>query len=196
MTLLILQTPTHLEHLFVPVLLFCLLLWLILYGARHVHNWWKGQSIMRDIIDELSATVRQTVPQLQKLTERDAGEHRVPGKWSKKEILGHLIDSASNNHQRFVRIQLSSELRMPDYDQEVWVATQNYQSERWEQLVQFWHHYNLHLIHVLHQIPDKKLGSVCFVGQNEPITFDILLKEYVEHLNHHLDQILIPEEPI
>jgi hypothetical protein len=109
--------------------------------------------------------------------------------WSKKEILGHLLDSASNNHQRFVRAQLSSEIKLPGYEQDVWVKTQGYQTESWEDLVHLWKLYNLHLLHVVGSIPADRLNSVCFIGENEPATLEFLICDYVRHLKHHLEQI-------
>jgi hypothetical protein len=109
--------------------------------------------------------------------------------WSVKEILGHLIDSASNNHQRFVRAQLSAELTIPDYEQNRWVSSQDYQSRPWGELIDLWVHYNHHLAHVIRRIPDAAAGVPCRLGKNEPITLTALVQHYLGHVRHHLEQI-------
>ena len=126
---------------------------------------------------------------------------RAPGKWSRKEIVGHLIDSASNNHQRFVRAQFTDDLLCASYDQETWVASQRYQSAPWRELVALWSGFNLHLARVIEAIPDEirsrprirhNLHEVAFrtVPANEPTTLEYFMRDYVAHLEHHLEQIL------
>jgi len=151
---------------------------------------WKGRARMLDALSEHKALVAQAMPRLLKISDAESALRSSPGKWSKKEILGHLIDSASNNHQRFVRAQLSSEIRLPEYEQEAWVRTQGYQAESWENLVHLWRLYNLHLLHVAQTIPDDRLTSLCFIGENEPVTLEFLVTDYVRHMKHHLDQLL------
>lgn len=79
-----------------------------------------------------------------------------------KQILGHLIDSASNNHQRMVRLQYSKDLLFfPDYrqDNDLWIALQDYQNADWANLIQLWKFYNLHIIHVIHSVDVTKLDN-------------------------------------
>jgi hypothetical protein len=151
---------------------------------------WKAKARMIDALREHKAAVAQAVPRLLKISEAESIVRPSSEKWSKKEILGHLIDSASNNHQRFVRAQLSSEIRLPEYEQEMWVKTQGYQGESWEDLVQLWRLYNLHLLHVAEAIPDERLKSLCFIGESEPVTLEFIVTDYVRHMKHHIDQIL------
>ena len=101
-----------------------------------------------------------------------------------------MIDSAANNHQRFVRAQLGQELAFPGYEQERWVAVQRYQDESWEALVALWQHYNQHLLHVMECVPGDQLSRRCVIGDNDPVTLEFLMKDYVVHLKHHLEQIL------
>jgi hypothetical protein len=110
-------------------------------------------------------------------------------KWSKKEILGHLIDSAANNHQRFVRAQLSKELSFPGYEQESWIRVQHYQTASWKDLISLWENYNRHIAHVISTMPADVLNNICIVGNGEPVTLLFLVEDYVRHMEHHLKQI-------
>ncbi|HEX2910667.1 MAG TPA: DinB family protein [Chloroflexia bacterium] len=138
----------------------------------------------------LERVIEVVVPTLQQVNEADSGRRAGPGQWSKKEILGHLIDSALNNHQRFVRIQLANNQHFPNYHQEDWVSLQNYQAENWEQLVNLWQSVNLHLLHVIQQIPQEKLSYTAVVGDGQPLTLGFLLNDYLEHLKLHLADLL------
>src|SRR5580765_1589333 len=88
-------------------------------------------------------------PRLAAISDSQAAVPRGQGKWSAKEIVGHLIDSASNNHQRFVRAQFTDDLVCAGYDQDSWVASQRYQSAPWDDLLALWVHFNLHLAPVM-----------------------------------------------
>ena len=101
-----------------------------------------------------------------------------------------MIDSAANNHQRFVRAQLGQELAFPGYERERWVAVQRYQDESWEALVALWQHYNRHLLHVMVRVPGEQWRRRCVIGDSNPVTLEFLMKDYVVHLKHHLEQIL------
>jgi hypothetical protein len=151
---------------------------------------WKGKARMKNALKEFESLLAGALPRLLSISDHESSDRPVPDKWSKKEVLGHLIDSASNNHQRFVRAQLSSEIRLPGYEQEAWVRTQAYQFESWDYLVQLWKFYNLHLLHVAAAIPESRLNSLCFIGENEPVTLEFLFTDYLQHLRHHLEQIL------
>ena len=110
--------------------------------------------------------------------------------WSRKQILGHLIDSAGNNHQRFVRAQLQREMTFPPYIQDRWVAAQGCDEREWADLVDLWRAYNRHLLHVASRIPEEALDNVCLVADNEPSTLRNHVIDYVVHMRHHLGQIL------
>lgn len=151
---------------------------------------WKGNRTMKKAVEEFRSIVDQASPEFEIISESDSSDKPAPDKWSKKEILGHLIDSAANNHQRFVRAQLSAELKLPGYEQELWVHTQRYQNESWGNLVHLWKSYNLHLLHLVSSIPETALRNYCFIGDNEPVTLEFLVEDYVKHLKHHVEQIL------
>jgi len=150
---------------------------------------------------EFGQTIDATTTNLLKLPVSDK---TTAGKWNRKQILGHLIDSAANNHQRFVRAQFTSDLNFPGYEQDNWVESQHYETESWENLVQLWTTYNRHLVHMLSVIPaetltrarvDYNLDKVAFkyVPASEPTTLEYFVRDYVDHLRHHLSQIFDDE---
>ncbi len=145
---------------------------------------------MRLIIDEFTNQIKTASEQLAQITDADAAQIPAPGKWSKKQILGHLIDSAANNHQRFVRVQLVDGLSLLGYAQNDWVEVQQYNRAAWSDLLALWKHYNQHLLHVIAQIPAEKLANTLRVGDGEPVTLRFLVEDYVRHLQNHLRQIL------
>jgi hypothetical protein len=165
-------------------------LWLLSIASKWIsEKIWKGKAKMQNTADELRALVAHASSRFESISEEESRIHPSEGKWSKREILGHLIDSASNNHQRFIRGQLGAEIRLPEYDQEAWVQTQVYQDESWNTLVRFWNFYNLHLIHIVENIPQEKLSTTCFIGDKPPVTLEFLITDYVRHLRHHLSKI-------
>src|ERR687889_2348450 len=93
---------------------------------------------MIDVARELRGEVAASLPRLRALTESDAGKDRGDGKWVRKEILGHLIDSAANNHQRFVRARAADPFVWPGYEQDAWVAAHGYRDRSWSELVELW----------------------------------------------------------
>jgi len=141
------------------------------------------------IADELEGLVETTVGRLRDVDDGAASRRPAPGKWSSKEILGHLVDSAANNHQRFVRAQYVAPLVFPRYEQDEWVSLQRYQESDWPGLVALWRVYNRHLAHVMRNIPADTLPVECRIGANEPATLHFLLEDYIDHMKHHLGQI-------
>lgn len=144
---------------------------------------------MQNLADELRSTVEDACVRFAAIPEEAAATGRHPGAWSSKEVLGHLIDSASNNHQRFVRMQMADYLEMPNYEQESWVRSQGYAQESWTNLVELWRRYNLHLAHVLSRVPQAALQNRCKIGDHEPMTLERIATDYLSHMRHHLEQI-------
>jgi hypothetical protein len=154
-----------------------------------------------DYIDDLRRTVRHAVPALARVTPEASAERPASGKWSPREIVGHLIDSASNNHRRFVLATVQDDLVFQGYAQDDWVAAQRYQDAPWDELVSLWASFNLHLARVMAAIPETvrtrertrhNLDQIAFnaVPIDRPATLDYFMRDYVEHLKHHLRQIL------
>lgn len=143
-----------------------------------------------DAVAELKKVLDTVPARLSAIGENGASEHRIRGKWSPKQILGHLIDSASNNHHRFVRAQIEKSLEMPGYTQNEWVSTQHYQERPWADLVTLWTSYNHHMLHLMVTAPDENLKIPCSVAGDLSGPLEFLMIDYVAHLEHHLNQIL------
>jgi DinB superfamily len=144
---------------------------------------------MSDAAEQLRTALVEARPKLNALSEAEAVRQGGTGKWVKKEILGHLIDSALNNHQRFVRAQLADRLVWPGYEQDAWVSVQSYRQRPWSELVELWDQLNRHLVHLVATVPPIRLATPCVIGGNEPVTLEWLMSDYVRHLRHHLSQI-------
>ena len=147
-------------------------------------------------IRELQAALRQEGALLD-IDDAAAAKPHAPGKWSRKEILGHLLDSAVNNHQRFLRAQIPAHLqggvlRIDGYQQEEWVRLQGYASRPWKELVALWVALNRHVLAVMDGVDRTKLGVSCVIGSHEPSSLEAVMVDYVGHVKHHLAQILSP----
>ena len=153
-----------------------------------------------DYVTELREVTERAAAQLLRVPAEVAAARPAPGKWSIKEIVGHLIDSASNNHQRFVRAQWTTDLVFPGYDQDAWVASQRYADAPWPDLVVLWLGFNRHLAWTMAAIPPHvreqarhphNLDVIGFraVPADQPATLDDFMRDYVEHLKHHLRQV-------
>ncbi len=145
--------------------------------------------MLEKVAGGLLRVVETAAESMKTFDETTVGLKPAPKKWSAKEILGHLIDSAANNHQRFVRAQQTEELVFPKYEQDPWVALQGYQNRPWSELVELWLLYNRHLAHVIQRVPKDKLEMPCRIGSAEAVTLGFLIDDYLAHLQHHLPQI-------
>jgi DinB superfamily len=112
------------------------------------------------------------------------------GGWSKREILGHLIDSALNNHQRFVRASLDGSYAGPSYQQQGWVNMHGYGSMEWPVLLDHWRAQNELLCEVVDRIPEDRLNAECRIGDSAPMTLQALVEDYLSHLEGHVGQIV------
>lgn len=130
-----------------------------------------------------------TIPtKLKAISEAEFYHKPTPDKWSKKEVMGHLIDSAANNLQRFIRGQYE-ESPVIFYDQNQWVNLQDYQAEDSAAIITLWEVNNRHLARVIAKIPESSLSRMCIGKDGKPLTLAFLIQDYLTHLEHHLDQI-------
>src|ERR1700731_3226452 len=144
---------------------------------------------MRELGEKLRSLVEAAEPRLREINERERSQPILAGGWSRKQVLGHLIDSASNNHQQFVRAALQTSLDFPGYDQDGCVRVQAVEEAQWPLLVALWADYNRYLAHVIAHLPAPKLETLCRIGTDEPVTLQFLVEDYLRHLLHHLGQI-------
>ena len=156
---------------------------------------------MQDFLNDFSKTIDDSYERLSHISPEESGKPRAEGKWSPREIIGHLIDSASNNHQRFVRAQFTDDLVFAGYEQEGWVRVQDYQREDWSGLLNLWKLYNKHIHHVMSLVPDEARTKLRYkhnlhqiasdkLSENDPVTLEWFMRDYVDHMKKHLAQIL------
>jgi hypothetical protein len=145
---------------------------------------------MEKLSDKIRATIEHAKPVLLGISPDFASIKPAPEEWSKKQILGHLIDSALNNHQRCVRGGYNAAEQFPPYNQNRWVEIQGYQERDWVDLINLWELNNLHLCQVLDRLPLKDLDNLCNIGRESPVTLGFVMEDYLRHLKMHLDQIL------
>jgi hypothetical protein len=155
---------------------------------------------VQDFLDDMRFTLASESARLTAISDADASRHPKPGKWSPKEVIGHLIDSAANNHGRFVRAQISDELVFPPYDQDEWVRLQRYNDRKWTDLVTLWRAYNDHIASVVEGIAPDRLSlqrtthNLDLIGwrtvpRDQPVTLEYFIRDYLGHMKHHLAQI-------
>ena len=144
----------------------------------------------QDLSIFLAETIARELPNLRTVTEERASMARAPGKWSAKEELGHLIDSAANNHIRFVRGAIEAEFRGPGYSQNDWVRLHGYSNMQWETIINLWFQYNTLLVGLVDRIPEDRLEALCFIGTSPAVTLRFVIEDYILHMQHHIDQLL------
>ena len=136
--------------------------------------------------DEI-ATLRETLARV------PADIANIPwraGGWTRKQILGHLLDSAANNRQRFVRAAIDGRYTGPKYAQEAWVAAHGYAQLPWERLVNWWNVEHDILLAVVDQISQERMVALCTVGDDQPVTLQFLIADYTRHQFWHFNQIM------
>jgi hypothetical protein len=142
-----------------------------------------------DVARRLARDVEDALPRLQ-TAEPLSAEPWAEDKWTRKQVLGHLIDSALNNYHRVIRAQAEGELHFPDYEQRHWVDAGGYEGRSWADLVQLWAHLNVQLAHAIARVPAEALARPCRIGAGAPVTLEFIVRDYPRHLEHHLRQIL------
>ncbi|OCA71764.1 DinB family protein [Chryseobacterium arthrosphaerae] len=139
--------------------------------------------ILKNIIDA-------ELLRFQNISEEEWTYKSAPEKWSRKEIIGHLCDSAFTNIRRFVVTQYKENENIV-YDQNIWVKAQNYQNVPTAELIALWKALNYQIVHVVENIPDEALQRTCDTTKTEPqrFTLEYIINDYVDHLQHHLKAI-------
>ena len=147
--------------------------------------------MFEDVRNELNVRIEQWSGVLSDLPRDVSHERRNSQNRTIKQIVGHLVDSAVNNHHRIVRLQYTVNLEFPDYrqDNDLWIKIQNYQQENWDQLISFWRSYNFHLIHVIKHVNRDCLTHTWHDFEGTKETLQTLIEGYLWHLNLHLKEI-------
>lgn len=146
--------------------------------------------VMKTVAEKIREIIIIAQPRLLEIS-RESARHKVSlDTWSKQEILGHLIDSTLNNHQRFVRGALNVAKNFPTYNQNRWVEIQSYNEMNWEDLVDLLVRCNFHLCRVLDRLPEEALNNPCNIGKESPVALGFVIEDYLRHLNLHMGQIL------
>ena len=142
------------------------------------------------IAADLHAAINAGLDMFRQVDETRTAERRADGGWCAREILGHLVDSACNNHRRFIVGQGAPPLVFDGYDGDSWVARQRYAAIPFRDIVALWSAYNRHLAHVIACTPAETLthSGRSPDGEGE-VTLGFLMEDYVTHLRHHLDQL-------
>jgi len=157
----------------------------------------KRLNIMIDISEinnEILALIKDWEPRLTSLTNEKITLHRNSQNRTVKQILGHLIDSTSNNIHRIVHLQYQqSPLTFPNYatfgNNDRWITIQNYQHEEWNNMIQLWKYSLIHFCHVINNIDDSKLDNEWIAGPDKRITLNTMIVDFPRHLKLHLEEI-------
>lgn len=145
--------------------------------------------MIEDAISRLKAHLTDLPERFSEFTEEEVSTPPAPGKWSRKEVLGHLIDSACNNHNRFVKSMFEDEpIKLVKYAQDDWVRSQNYRDEDTKVILDLWKSYNTHILHIFTIFPEDRLNIKWDIN-GEMFTAEWLITDYVDHMEHHLNQI-------
>lgn len=155
---------------------------------------------MEDFLDDFRSTLKAESSRLLAMTDEAASRKPSAGKWSPKEVIGHLIDSAANNHVRFVRAEIEDDMVFPGYAQDAWVRLQRYNDLPWKDLVAMWRMWNTHIAWVVGNISPARLSLLRTrhnldriawrtVPRERPVTLEYFIRDYLDHMKHHLAQI-------
>ena len=133
-------------------------------------------------------------PRLSALSEDVVSNRRNSQNRNIKQILGHMVDSATNNTHRIIHLQYQGNpLIFPDYaalgNNDRWIAIQNYQTENWSDLVQLWKYSNRHIIHVINNVNPDKLDNIWLSALDEEVSLRNMINGYLSHFELHLNEI-------
>ena len=138
-----------------------------------------------ELRERLEAVLRSAMPWLVTISEAEASVPEREGKWSAKEVMGHLVDSAVNNLGRIVRLQIEAGQSLPGYEQMAWVSLQHYAEREWAQVLALWFALNEHVAWTIGHVEQASLANRGVVA-GQPLTLGFLIEDYVAHMQHHL----------
>lgn len=150
--------------------------------------------------EQYEILINKTEKLLKLLNEKKANEPYAEGKWQRKMMLGHLIDSAINNSARIINAQHKQSYIFDGYDENFWVEHQQYNSASWNNLITLWYSFNSQIIHTISNVSDQLLtrevaehnfNKICYIklASDKPATLIYLIEDYFNHMEHHLEQI-------
>lgn len=142
-----------------------------------------------DAIQQLRALIDHVPARLKALSSTQIEQKAKLESWSAKQELGHLVDSAAQDHQHIVRTQLEEHPAMPDYHGDLWVSLHRYQERDWKELVDVWTALNRQLLAVAEALPDSGWSRSCTIGDSKPLTARFVFDDYVAHQSGHLRHI-------
>jgi hypothetical protein len=143
-----------------------------------------------ELSERLAAVLREAMPWLVTISEAEASVPEREGKWSGKQVIGHLIDSAVNNLGRIVRLQIEAGQNLPGYEQMAWVRLQHYAEREWAQVLALWFALNEHVAWTIGHVEKERLGNRGVVA-GEPLTLGFLIEDYIAHMEHHLQAMRV-----
>ncbi|MDQ0184430.1 DinB family protein [Cytobacillus sp. FSL R5-0569] len=148
---------------------------------------------MQKVVEGINHWIKTLPDEYNSMSELEISNRPLPNKWSKKEILGHLCDSAINNIQRFIKIQYEEQVYViQSYNQDQWVKVQNYQDRPLGEIVNLFQTLNKQILTIVKNVPSESLSKLCDIGNNQHETLEWLIQDYLSHMEHHIhNQILI-----
>jgi len=146
---------------------------------------------MQQVVNELNTVVTQFADKIGKFSEAELSEKPLPNKWSKKEVVGHLIDSGQNNLRRFIAGQYETSPKIV-YDQDFWVNANNYQQMSGKDVIELWRLVNKQIANVLARMSAERYNKTCNTSKGEVQlrSLEWLAEDYVKHMKHHLNQVI------
>jgi hypothetical protein len=145
------------------------------------------------MVTQLAHTFRSGLAEIHEaiaaIPAKQAGEPWCEGGWTRKQVLGHMLDSAANNRQRFVRAAIDGRYQGPGFAQQAWVDAHGYAGQAWETLIGWWNTEHEILASVVDRIPEERLEASCIVGDDAPVTLRFLIEDYLRHQRGHAKQL-------
>ena len=138
-----------------------------------------------ELSERLAEVLRKAMPWLVTISEAEASVPERKGKWSAKEVIGHLIDSAVNNLRRIMLLQIEAGPSLSGYAQREWVSLQHYAEREWAQVLALWFALNEHIAWTIEHVEKARLSNRGLI-EGEPLTLGFLIADYIAHMEHHL----------